>query len=444
MSPKLEEAKRAMALVVDGLGPRDRLSIVAFSDVARRVLPLTRMSEDGKATAKLAVESLVAGDGSTTETTNIRAGLDEAAKLARRRRRDTTDTTKKTDYYSDLVPRHLVSDGELRHTPVHTFAFGSDHDEAALHGISSATRGTFTFVGNNHHAPSSSSNLQDALARCVGGLRSVTARDVSIEVEGDHLDLTITAVKSGAYKNEVNDDEGASVSVGELYADEERRFVFFLDAPRDEDEDDEADVSDYVGNRLIAVRCSYRDVATEQDISVEAHDEYMDKLTSTEVEKERHRVEAADDVALAYAAAERGDFAEAARILAARREKVTSSAAAVAGDVACEALAAELDELRRRAAEEGEYRRTGRASLLASMSAHAQQRGSAMFATPAMRKMEELWEMRRRREAAPATAPAPMKNAPPRRSRLEARLAAAAPRISMLRRFRRLAPFIKR
>nr|CAB3479826.1 unnamed protein product [Digitaria exilis] len=268
MSSKLEEAKRAMELVVDGLGPRDRLSVVAFSDVVRRVLPLTRMSEDGKATAKLAVESLVAGEGSTTEMTktNIRAGLDEAAKVVKECRRR-----------------------------------------------------------NN--------------------------------VDG-----------SGVYKNDVNDDEGVSVSVGELYADEERRFLFFLDAPRDEDdEDDGGDVGDYVGSRLIAVRCSYRHVATEQDISVEAHDEYMDKLTSTEVKKERHRVDAADDVALAHAAAERGDFAEAARILAARREKVTSSAAAVAGDVACEALAAELDELRRRTAEEGEYRRTGRASLLASM-----------------------------------------------------------------------------
>ena len=138
---------------------------------------------------------------------------------------------------------------------------------------------------------------------------------------------------------------------------------------------------------------------------------------SMEVELERLRVEAAEDVALAHAAAERGAYAEAARILGARRESVVSRAAAAAlsGDAACEALAAELDELRRRAAGEREYRLTGRACFLASMSAHAQQRGpsvrlprpvpaglqpfgwagSAMFATPAMRKMEELWEMRK-------------------------------------------------
>ena len=91
---------------------------------------------------------------------------------------------------------------------------------------------------------------------------------------------------------------------------------------------------------------------------------------SMEVERERLRVEAAGDVALAHAAAERGAYAEAARILGARRESVMVSRSAA--DATCEALAAELDELRLRAADEWEYRLTGRACFLASMSAHAQ------------------------------------------------------------------------
>jgi hypothetical protein len=56
---------------------------------------------------------------------------------------------------------------------VHTFAWGSDNDEEALHGISAATGGTFSFIKN--HA-----SIQDALPPCVGGLRSVTAQDVWI------------------------------------------------------------------------------------------------------------------------------------------------------------------------------------------------------------------------------------------------------------------------
>ena len=118
--PKLEEAKRAVGLVVDSLGARDRLSVVAFSGDVRRVVPPTRMSGGGKATARLAVESLAAGS-----TTNIRAGLDEAAKVVEECRRDNdaagvillsdgydnhrTNTTTPADY-GDLVPPYLALD----------------------------------------------------------------------------------------------------------------------------------------------------------------------------------------------------------------------------------------------------------------------------------------------------------------------------------------------
>ncbi|XP_039787023.1 E3 ubiquitin-protein ligase WAV3-like [Panicum virgatum] len=260
--PKLEEVKRGMGFVVDSLGPRDRLCVVAMSDDARRVVRLTRMSGDGKAAARRAVESLVAAG-----STNTRAGLDKAAKVIKESRNENDDVagrrrhpplrrldTNTTDY-SDLVPPYLVLDGQLRSTPVHTFAFGWDHDEEALHGISAATRGTSSFT-ENHAA------IQDALALCVGGLRSVTAQDVLIEVECWDDD-GFAAVKSGCYENSINRDEGASVSVDELFADEERRFLFFLDVPS-------IDYADYLGTRLLKVRCHYVDIATAQDVSVDS------------------------------------------------------------------------------------------------------------------------------------------------------------------------------
>jgi len=59
---KLVQVKRAMAFVID------RLSVVAFSGDARQVIPLTRMTDDAKATAKLAVEAL---EASTPASTNV-------------------------------------------------------------------------------------------------------------------------------------------------------------------------------------------------------------------------------------------------------------------------------------------------------------------------------------------------------------------------------------
>ncbi|KAI4995632.1 hypothetical protein ZWY2020_035535 [Hordeum vulgare] len=73
---KIALLKKAMEFVVDQLGPADRLSVVAFSTYAYRVIPLTCMSDAGKAKAKLAVQLLNADGG-----TNILKGLIEAAKV---------------------------------------------------------------------------------------------------------------------------------------------------------------------------------------------------------------------------------------------------------------------------------------------------------------------------------------------------------------------------
>ena len=72
--------------------------------------------------------------------------------------------------------------------------------------------GTFSFMED--HAV-----IQDALAQCIGGLRSVTAQDVFLEIScaQDDDDLNVTAVKAGrSVTNKFPDDEG-SVDVSELY-----------------------------------------------------------------------------------------------------------------------------------------------------------------------------------------------------------------------------------
>ncbi|GJN17144.1 hypothetical protein PR202_gb04190 [Eleusine coracana subsp. coracana] len=74
---KLTLLKQAMGFVIDQLGPSDRLSVVTFSCTARRIIRLTRMSGDGKAAARAAMESLM-DEGST----NIGDGLRVAAQVS--------------------------------------------------------------------------------------------------------------------------------------------------------------------------------------------------------------------------------------------------------------------------------------------------------------------------------------------------------------------------
>ena len=79
--PKLDLLKQAMMFVLSVLGPDDRLSIVTFSDTARRVLPLVRMVEGGKERAARAVTDMVAHGG-----TNIAEGLLKGLRVVEERR----------------------------------------------------------------------------------------------------------------------------------------------------------------------------------------------------------------------------------------------------------------------------------------------------------------------------------------------------------------------
>ncbi|CAD6222431.1 unnamed protein product [Miscanthus lutarioriparius] len=78
---KLELLKQAMCFLIDQLGPADRLSVVTFSRHASRLTRLARMSDAGKASAKITVGALCVLRG-----TNIGQGLRVGAQVLAGRR----------------------------------------------------------------------------------------------------------------------------------------------------------------------------------------------------------------------------------------------------------------------------------------------------------------------------------------------------------------------
>ncbi|KAM0922173.1 hypothetical protein ACQ4PT_006392 [Festuca glaucescens] len=348
---KLALLKQAMRFVIDNLGPDDRLSVVSFSSEARRITRLERMTDAGKAMSVSAVESLAAGGGN-----NITEVLRTAAEVLDERRHrnavssvvllsDGQDTCtmmrrrdSKANNYEALIPPSFVRTGGEWSAPIQTFGFGNNHDAAAMHVIAEATGGTFSFIENE-------AVIQDAFAQCIGGLLSIVVQEERIAVGCMHPGVRVISVKSGRYESRVDEDGRAtSIRVGELYADEERRFLLFLVVPRSQ--------ADGNNTALVKVVCSYRDAATGGDVSVTVEDAVVarpenagDTERSAEVERERVRVEAAEDIAAARAAAERGAHEEAVEILENRQRLVAHSKAARDGDPVIVALGAELREM---------------------------------------------------------------------------------------------------
>uniref|UniRef100_A0A8I7B840 VWA-Hint protein Vwaint domain-containing protein n=1 Tax=Hordeum vulgare subsp. vulgare TaxID=112509 RepID=A0A8I7B840_HORVV len=290
--------------------------------------------------------------------------------------------------YMTLVPL-LFTHADTRPGPVHTFGFGADNDALAMHTIAEATGGTFSFIENQ-------AAIQDSFAQCIGGILSVAVQEARIAVTCLHRGVRVQGIQSGCYGNHVGDD-GRAASI-----DEERRFLVLVHVPR-------ARPVESV-TRLVKVSCTYKVAATGQAAQAAAPAAVIQRLLelelteapppSIDVERERVRLAATQDITAARAAAEGGQHAGAARILDSRLKAMERSAPGAAGDPTCEAIKEELRDLSSRVGNLREYQKTGRARLLAGMSSHAQQRASASTSTKARAyltpKMEEMVKVSRK------------------------------------------------
>jgi hypothetical protein len=116
---------------------------------------------------------------------------------------------------------------------------------------------------------------------------------------------------------------------------------------------------------------------TAEDTVVARPEHAPDLARSVEVERELIRVETTEDIAASRAAAERGAHPEAVEILENRWRAVAQSDAARGGDAMIAALEIELRGMLGRVSSQQNYARSGRAHMLAGMSAHMHQRSSS-------------------------------------------------------------------
>lgn len=398
---KLDLLKRAVHFVIDNLGVSDRLSIVSFSDQARRMLPLRRMTEDGREDAKRAVDSLIACGG-----TNIVEGLKKGAQVLGDRRHknpvtsiiflsDGNDTynnrssfqtfpsSRHAPEYLHLLPASIFPKnrgpdeaGQLETIPVHSFGFGSDHDPITMHAISDASGGTFSFI-------ESYEMVQDAFASCIGGLLSVVAQELHLTVRSASHGVEIKSIPSGRYVSEIsNQGSEGLVNAGDLYADEEKEFLINLSVPalpNDEGEENEQKTS------LLDIMCSYKDAVSKGIVQIEGDLVEIrrpkslspsDMVINLEVDRQRNRLLAAESIQQAQQMAETGNLIGAKTLLAKKRTDLLASASAQAGDGLCMWLEADMKETERRMGNQRLYQQSGRAYALSGMSSHAFQRAT--------------------------------------------------------------------
>ncbi|OIV93013.1 hypothetical protein TanjilG_20675 [Lupinus angustifolius] len=216
---KLRLMKHTMRMVISSLASADRLSIVAFSDGSKRLLPLRRMTSCGRISARRIVDALVASDQPRHGSQVKNDAVKKAAKVLEDRRDKNSvasiivlsdiQETRATVITTSSIPKpYQVSTTRLSQLeiPVHTITFPSE--------------------GECNHALSN-----DTFTKLMTNLLSVVVQDVKIQlsVVSRSRPIEIAAIYSLSGRPEVLDS--GSIKIRHLYADEERELLLELKVP---------------------------------------------------------------------------------------------------------------------------------------------------------------------------------------------------------------------
>ncbi|KAJ8772374.1 hypothetical protein K2173_027551 [Erythroxylum novogranatense] len=366
---KLQMLKRAMRLVISSLGSADRLSVVAFSGIPKRLLPLKRMTAHGQRTARRIVDRLKCGQG-----TCVGDALRKATKVLEDRRErnpvasimllsDGQDERVQSNAYTQQRASSHASSTRFAHIeiPVHSFGFGQS-------------------AGYSHEP------AEDAFAKCVGGLLSVVVQDLRIQLNlaSGSAPAEITAVYACNARPTVL--RSGSVRLGDLYAEEERELLVELRVP-----------STATGShQVLSVRCLYKDPATQEvvygrDQALLAPRPHAVRSSEPKIERLRNHFIATRAVAEGRSLVDHGDFTSAHQLLVSSRGLIIQwSSTPRSADEYVKGLDAELAELHWRRENQMEFRQRRGGEREAASVVVTDENGEPLTPTSAWRAAEKL------------------------------------------------------
>ncbi|CAM0958173.1 unnamed protein product [Alopecurus aequalis] len=223
---RLERMKQAMMIVIDKLGPNDRLSILSLQTHTHQLTKLTYMSDDqgrGWDAARLKISELETSNGS--DMGHITGGtLLQGARILRSRGADESRSRLGCMIFlSDLRQCPEIFRIQLSpEFPVHTFGLGADHKSKVMKYIADETSGTYSFINQDI------SNLKYALRMFITGLTSIAVSSIQITVRA-HFGIAISSIESGGYIHHVKSDKmSGTINFNHIYAGEQKDFIVNL------------------------------------------------------------------------------------------------------------------------------------------------------------------------------------------------------------------------
>ncbi|XP_073024495.1 E3 ubiquitin-protein ligase WAV3-like [Primulina eburnea] len=345
---KLALLKSAVVFFIDNLGPSHRLSIVSFSTHARRILPLRRMTEEGRENAKWCVNSL-----SARGSTNIVEALKKGVQVLDERRHqdpvsgivlfsDGRDTCYRDTHfphtghhpqYLHLLPgslnpkiRGIEDHDQLQTYPVYSLCFGTDHDPFSMHAISVVSGGSFSYIESDEC-------VEEAFDSCIESLSTVIGQELHLRVTSASHGVRIRSISSKIYASEIcNQGSRGSINVGNICADDDTDILINLSIPVFGSIEDNKNDSNTM--HLLHITYSYTEFVSKQMVQSDVRPVTIRRPKSLspremtvheDVDKEKNRLLAAESVTEALQMAETRDLTGARTLLQDRSLILTDS-----------------------------------------------------------------------------------------------------------------------
>ncbi|KAL8283746.1 hypothetical protein RQP46_005541 [Phenoliferia psychrophenolica] len=227
-SLKIGIIKSSLEFILQSVGPRTRLSIVAFSvgDGPHGILRKTPFIAIGTTEGRARMEAVIdeMGSGSDEDSAMIdhkesRINVVTAVNLA-------FDIVLQRKQKSALTGIVLMNDGkdgaqkqemdlvmiraEAANVPIHAIGWGRAHDPSSLWLLSNHTGGTYTFCKEFY-------DLRDTLAGCIGGMLSIAATNVNLHISvPERRWFRIRKVAGTQSAIVASDGKDVDVNIGEL------------------------------------------------------------------------------------------------------------------------------------------------------------------------------------------------------------------------------------
>uniref|UniRef100_A0A7N0SYI7 Uncharacterized protein n=1 Tax=Kalanchoe fedtschenkoi TaxID=63787 RepID=A0A7N0SYI7_KALFE len=321
----LQMMKRAMRVMISSLSSNDRLSIVAFSACSKRLLPLRRMTVDGRRTARRIIDVIA----STGQGMSAGDAVRKAAKVLEDRRvKNSVATIIVLSNASDSSNKSYLNQNRQ---PITLQTTRFPHLNIPIH--------TFGFCESGG-ACNPMTTIDEAFAKSIGRLLCVPVQDLRLQFDSVRDSVEVRAVYTLNGRAKWLGSGTGLIKLGDFHAEESREVLIELRVP----------ITNRGARLAVSVRSSYTDPSSQQ--LVLCRDQALpvpnpEPSTCQSIERLRCVFISARAVAESKRVAERSDFSGAHHLLSSARALLIQSKSASAGELLA-GLEAELAELKRR------------------------------------------------------------------------------------------------